>query len=458
MKYISLWIALSFCLGLGLAFKVNLGLIQFYIPVIILFGFCFWCINHDRIFLLIIFFLFISLGAFALAAEHLRPDDDAANFISPSSREIILEGVVASQPTVYPGKVSFFFNVYSMNVDGYRCKCSGKFLAYMQQKPVSFGDRLLVEARLMDNPDSRKKRLSKIFIIKSCPAQEKAARGVFNFIWLSKLRSKISLIINSRLSPVSSALVNAMLLGLKDDLPLQLKKMFINTGTGHIISISGLHLSVIVFVSLIFLKLLRLPYALRTSFSVILLIFYCLFAGASSPLMRSTIMFTVTLLAYVLEREPDILNCLSLAALVILVLFPSEIAQPSFQFTFISMLAMIILVPAIRSLPIFGYLLKNKYLKFPVLLIISSLSVWAGLLPLSLYYFKTFSLIAVVANAIIVPYASLIVINGLIFIISALLFKDLSWVFGLPLELMVFILVKMIAFFDRFPAGHFHFT
>ncbi|HJT67987.1 MAG TPA: DNA internalization-related competence protein ComEC/Rec2, partial [Pyrinomonadaceae bacterium] len=110
-------------------------------------------------------------------------------------------------------------------------------------------------------------------------------------------------------------------------------------GTFHVLVISGLHISFIG--GLVFLAMKRLSRRRWLQFVVpaICVWSYSLAVGAEASVVRAAIMFTFAGLALVLFRESSSLNALGGATLVLLIHSPKEIFDPSFQLTFLSVLA-----------------------------------------------------------------------------------------------------------------------
>jgi len=76
---------------------------------------------------------------------------------------------------------------------------------------------------------------------------------------------------------------------------------------------------------------MRLPRRLVVFISIPLLIIYCLATGASTPVVRATVMAIMFITAFLLKREPDIYNSCGLAALFILGINPQQFFNIGFQ-------------------------------------------------------------------------------------------------------------------------------
>ncbi|PIQ89903.1 MAG: competence protein ComEC, partial [Candidatus Omnitrophica bacterium CG11_big_fil_rev_8_21_14_0_20_42_13] len=242
--------------------------------------------------------------------------------------------------------------------------------------------------------------------------------------------------------------LSAMLLGDRTGLSSDVRQAFIQTGTAHILAISGMHIGIIAFIFLVFLKAVRIPKRVRYVIAVFFLIFYCLLTGARPSVTRAVIMAIVVLAGLLLEREVNIYNSLGLSALVILAYNPYQLSDIGFQLSFISVLSIVYLSPRIEKLLHCHHIIVKS---FSV-----SLSAWLGTCLIVLYYFKIFSPITVLANLVIVPLVSLVIVAGFIFLSSLLIMPFLTLFFANTAGLAVLILVKSAGLLSRAPAAYFY--
>jgi competence protein ComEC len=216
---------------------------------------------------------------------------------------------------------------------------------------------------------------------------------------------------------------------------------------------SGFNVGLVAFAVMLILKILRLPRCWRFLFAMPVLILYCIATGASSPVVRATIMAFVFILAQLVNREPDIYNSLSLAALSVLAINPQQLFDIGFQLSFASVLAIVFLYPKIKN---FFRLdtLKIKCLKFILEGCLVSFSAWVGTMGLIAYYFKIFSPVTVLANLVIVPLASLITLCGFSLVILGGIFPVLAPYLARSNELLVIALISLNNLFIRLPGSH----
>jgi competence protein ComEC len=157
------------------------------------------------------------------------------------------------------------------------------------------------------------------------------------YLWRQQLLGEMDRLFNYE----TAGVLKATLLGNRHQLSRRAAERFREGGTFHIIVISGLHISFIGGVMLFIARRLTRRRAWQFAASVTALWAYTLAVGAEATVVRAALMFTVVALAPVLHRRAHSLNALGAAALGLLVWRPSELFDPSFQLTFLSVLLIV---------------------------------------------------------------------------------------------------------------------
>lgn len=147
--------------------------------------------------------------------------------------------------------------------------------------------------------------------------------------------------IDARFAPETAGVLDAALLGNRYNLSQSASERFREGGTFHVLVISGLHISFLG--GLVFLVVRRLTKRRVVQFVVpaIIVWSYSIAVGAEASVIRAALMFTFAGLATIVFRQATSLNALGAAALILLVRSPKEIFDPSFQLTFLSVLAIV---------------------------------------------------------------------------------------------------------------------
>lgn len=160
--------------------------------------------------------------------------------------------------------------------------------------------------------------------------------------WLYEWRGKLQAEIDSRFSNETAGVLDAALLGNRYQLSRPTSERFREGGTFHVLVISGLHITFLGGLVFLIARRFTKNKTLQFLLAVGVLWGYSLAVGAGSSVVRAALMFTVVMLAPLVSRRASSLNALGGAALVLLAGRPSDLLDPSFQLTFVSVLAIVV--------------------------------------------------------------------------------------------------------------------
>ncbi len=147
-------------------------------------------------------------------------------------------------------------------------------------------------------------------------------------------------------SPETAALLRGLLLADRGEINYQTKMKFINAGVVHVLAVSGLHVGYII---LIFLFLFgRFNLHIKSILTIIGLLCFMFITGVPPSVFRATVMTIVVIIAFLSNRSTNLINSISIAAVIILVINPNEIYNPGFQLSFAAVLAIGIILPYIN--------------------------------------------------------------------------------------------------------------
>ena len=173
--------------------------------------------------------------------------------------------------------------------------------------------------------------------------------------WLYDWRECLQREIDSRFSPDTAGVLDAAMLGNRHNLSPATSDRFREGGTFHVLVISGLHISFIGGIVLLVVRRLTRRRWLQFLLPAGFVWCYSLAVGAEASVVRAALMFTFAGVGAVLVRPATSLNALGGAALILLVQSPKEIFDPSFQLTFLSVLAIVVIAwPLLRKLSAIG--------------------------------------------------------------------------------------------------------
>jgi competence protein ComEC len=269
------------------------------------------------------------------------------------------------------------------------------------------------------------------------------------------------------------ALFRALILGERQDISPELREPFNRTGLGHVLAVSGLHIGLVAWVAFFLFKgLLSLSYrtALKTDIrklaavlTSIPVIGYTCLAGFQVSSQRAMIMVLVFLWSLILGREKEVWSTLALAGLLILAIDPQAIFSISFQLSFIAVIGILWLTPAILNkipLPVETAQKKmtilDRLFVYSIGLICVSFSAVVFLLPITTYYFHRVSLVSIPANVTAVPILGLWIIPlGLLSAVTLPFFPQVSAVFVELGAWGLSVMMEIVRFWSSLPWSSF---
>lgn len=223
----------------------------------------------------------------------------------------------------------------------------------------------------------------------------KVIKNIPDFYYkLLNIKKSVYRIINSALPEPYAGLANALLLGYKNTLDEVEKTAFSCCGLSHVVAISGSHLTLLS--ALAFNFLLALGLSSRGAFKpvVIFLWLYTILTGLQTSALRSAIMISLVLWGKKNGRGDSGGRILFITAAIMLFFNPLLLRDDlGFQLSFLAMLALIYFCPLGEK--IFG---QGNIKSVLILTVASQLLTW----PITAYNFGTFSIIAPLANLLIV--------------------------------------------------------
>jgi competence protein ComEC len=161
--------------------------------------------------------------------------------------------------------------------------------------------------------------------------------------WIYEWRRKLQKEFDSRLSSETAGVLDAALLGNRYNLSHSTAERFRAGGTFHVLVISGLHITFLGGLIFFIARWFTRNRVLQFLAPVAVVWGYSIAVGAEASVVRAALMFTVVLMAPLVSRRASSLNALGGVAIALLVWRPSDLLDPSFQLTFVSVLAIVVL-------------------------------------------------------------------------------------------------------------------
>jgi ComEC/Rec2-related protein len=262
-----------------------------------------------------------------------------------------------------------------------------------------------------------------------------------------------------------------MTLGWKTALNGEVAEPFMRSGTMHIFAISGLHIALISGILVSLLRVLKVPRAGCGLMVIPLIWVYTGVTGWQASAIRSTVMMTVIIAGWSLRRPSDLLNSLAAAAFIILIWYPQQLFQASFQLSFFVVLSLALFAPVLEQIrkrwlqtdPLLPIDLLPRWqrwlgkpLHFLTASFTTSLAAWLGSMPLVAYYFHLFTPVSLLANLIVVPLSSAALASNLASLIVGGWFPACAELFNHSAWFWMWLMIRVSQWSADFPGGCFN--
>ena len=195
-------------------------------------------------------------------------------------------------------------------------------------------------------------------------------------------------------------IVNAMILGVRDDLDTEMYRAYSAAGAVHILSVSGMHVGILFAVLTFVLSfLIKRPRGklLMAALQLLILWFYALVTGFSPPVLRSAGMFTVLIVANASGRQQQLANTLGASAFFILCYDPYALFSAGFQLSYLAVAGIGAWQSSLALAVTFRYKLPNKLWELTAVALIAQLITF----PLGVFYFHQFPTYFLLANPVV---------------------------------------------------------
>ncbi|MCC9071978.1 competence protein ComEC family protein [Flavobacterium sp. F-65] len=264
-------------------------------------------------------------------------------------------------------------------------------------------------------------------------------------IWHYAARIRTKIIRNLEMNGFNKTEMNvalALILGQQQDISPEIIKDYQYAGVTHILSVSGLHVGYILIFITYTLK--PIPNTKKGALIKLILIIVSLFtfaviSGFSPSVLRSVVMFSFVAIGIHLRRSVNIYHTLLVSIFFLLLFKPAFIFDVGFQLSYLALFFIIWFQPILKKL----WSPKRKFATAIWNVLTVSFAAQIGTLPICLYYFHQFPSLFFIANIIIIPFLSVIMILGIVVMILAA-FSSAPLLLVQLLEKSIFYLNKII--------------
>lgn len=212
------------------------------------------------------------------------------------------------------------------------------------------------------------------------------------------------------------SVLEALLLGRRQDISKELVLNYQNAGAMHLLAISGLHIGILLMILNTLLKPIeRLRYGKKIKLVVLIafLWFFAFLSGLSASVIRAVFMFTILSIGLHSGRRNNLGHYLFTALFFSLIIHPGYLFDLGFQLSYAAVISIITLGPLMQSL----WKPNHPILRYFWSLLAVSIVAQIGVLPLSLYYFHQFSALFFLSSICVIPFLGIILGMGYLMLV-----------------------------------------
>ena len=163
--------------------------------------------------------------------------------------------------------------------------------------------------------------------------------------WLNNSRNfLINLFDKSGLQDENLSVAKALILGEKSGLDRETMKAYSDSGTMHVLAVSGLHVGIVMLLLSFFLKPIKnIPNGrlIYVTVIVVLIWLYALLTGLSPSVLRATFMFTFVILGKEMERDTSVYQSIMVSAFLLILMDPLVLFDVGFQLSYLAVIGIV---------------------------------------------------------------------------------------------------------------------
>jgi competence protein ComEC len=253
----------------------------------------------------------------------------------------------------------------------------------------------------------------------------------------------------NELADVASGLI----FGYRDKIDATTQRAFVNTGSVHLLAVSGMHVVLIYSNVILLLGLLQIRKLVgKKNVPLLALFFLWVFtfvAGLAASIVRATLMITIMVIGKYFGRQGINMNTVCAVAVIMLIYDPNVLYDVGFQLSFAAVVGILTFQQPVKQYFPEWLLLRNGFSNMISVTIAAQLTT----LPLILYYFHQFPVYFMLSGIIAVFLADWVIKIGLAVILISIISSKIAVYFSLLWQMSVWSLLKSVAWIDRIPHG-----
>ncbi len=416
MCVFSLLFVLSAFVGASIGVRLNILLVASLLLLSLL-GMIFLLINKKRRFAFAVAFMcavFAASGALNSFLFVTLPQSRASEYIG---RQTVVLKIIS------PEESDEHYSEYNVKIIqvGEKSENIKGYLYCDFPSELSYGEQIIANCELKDADTHNKDRdiLLDIYLTEGEKVLYKKYEGGGEFSLdavaasLSGFRNKFSSYVDSIFDEDSRGLIKGFLISDKSDIANKTSTDFRRSGVSHLLSVSGLHMAILLGGLEMLLRKLWVSRKLRCALVIVCGIFYLALTSFAASAVRSALMLFGVYAAYVFGEESDGLTALFASVFLIVLVSPYSIFDLGLLMSFAATLGLLSVypyfeqkLPRIKSKKRAPKLLERIYLGIARAILITIVANFF-LLPIIWYFFGEISLTSIPANLLLSPLSAI---------------------------------------------------
>jgi competence protein ComEC len=409
----------------------------------------------------------ILLGIFRynLLATNFPPNH--ISWFTDLPQETTVKGRIIREPDMRPDKTLLTVECDTLVMNGKAVPVSGLLLVRINRldERFNYADHISVtgfvrtplERRNFHGFDYRRylrlKRVNSYVSIGHSSNVRVIEGGTGNWI-VSKviipLRRHILDVFEKHICGSERYLIAGFLIGETRFIPQQIYERFRDTGTLHLLAVSGSNVALVIITVMFLFRIIGAPRRLVDILSLIVIVIFCQLSFNQPSVVRASLMIGLVITGRILYRKGSLLNIIAVAALFILLYDPLMLYDVGFQLSFAAAFSLIYflkgLMPKQRRYPRWKRWVKD----YGWMIVLSSIVVQLTVAPILAYYFGTIPLITFISNLVVIPLSSVAVILSLLLIVFAPI-PFLSDLIAIVAQFFLHLSIKAVDLFASLP-------
>jgi len=284
----------------------------------------------------------------------------------------------------------------------------------------------------------------------------------------ARVRAYLASGLRRALPPRESELLSALLLGYRPGIDPADRAMFAESGLGHLLAVSGLHLAILAGLMGWILRKAGVGRRPTAAALACFAVFYAMLAGGRPPVVRAATMVVTYLAASVLGRDRDLANTVSFAAFALLLWRPAWLQDAGFQLSFAAVSFIAFLFPVLEDAwrawrgepeefmePLSENRLERVLHRVRQAVFVS-LAASLGVQPLLVHHLGFLNPWAVVSNVLVLPLATVALGGGVLLLAGGSIWSGLGTLFAWPARAGLWGLLAAVEAFARLPGSVVH--